>query len=242
MEDNKKEKFPNAESENVVENNLGNQSENQTENPENTTEENKENISENISNIEEKIGKMEKNIEEIKENTKKQPKTGKKKRKVVSRILGTIWRIFLIAVVTLTLIILVRALVYKKYDVFGYRFYLIMSGSMEPTIHVSDAVITKEQDTYVEGDIISFNYGGAPTVHRIVKVYTENDSKMYQTKGDNNNTEDKGLQKHENVYGKVMYRIPKVGDAIIFIQRNIVIILILMLGVFIIISLVRRLI
>lgn len=227
MEDNKKE--------NVTQNEL----ENQSENLKSTTEESKENISENINNIKEKT---EKNIEEIKENTKEQPKTEKKKTKIISKVLGTIWRMFLIALVTLILIILVRALVYKKYDVFGYRFYLIMSGSMEPTIHVSDAVITKEQDTYKEGDIISFNYGGAPTVHRIVKIYTENNSKMYQTKGDNNNVEDKGLQKHEDVYGKVMYRIPKVGDAILFIQRNIVIILILIIGVAIIVSLVRRLI
>ena len=230
MEDNKKENVPEAEIEKIAENKLENKLNNQSENHKNTTEK------ANTKNIE----NQEK--AENKENTKEQPEAGKKKRKIVSRVLGTIWKIFLIAVVTLVLIILVRALVYKKYDVFGYRFYLIMSGSMEPTIYVSDAVITKEQDTYVEGDIIAFNYGGAPTVHRIVKVYTENDSKMYQTKGDNNNTEDKGLQKHEDVYGKVMYRIPKIGDAILFIQRNIIIILILIIGVAIIVSLVRRLI
>ena len=230
MEDNKKENVPEAEIEKMSENKLENKLNNQSENYKNTTEK------ANTKNIENR------EKAENKENSTEQPEAGKKKRKIVSRVLGTIWKIFLIAVVTLVLIILVRALVYKKYDVFGHRFYLIMSGSMEPTIYVSDAVITKEQDTYVEGDIIAFNYGGAPTVHRIVKVYTENDSKMYQTKGDNNNTEDKGLQKHEDVYGKVMYRIPKIGDAILFIQRNIIIILILIIGVAIIVSLVRRLI
>lgn len=201
---------------------------------------NEENISEkNIEvdikeNIQEEVQQNEK-INETQSNPTK-------KKGIISKILGIFSKLLLIFVVVISIIIIVRALVFKKYDVFGYRFYLIMSGSMEPTIHVSDAVITKEQTDLQVGDIIAFDYQGATTVHRIVKEYNENGEKLYQTKGDNNNTEDKGLVKTSQIKGEVVYRIPSVGDAILFLQRNIVIILVLIIGVIIIVSLVRRLI
>lgn len=181
--------------------------------------------------------------ENIKEKTQENVQQNNNVKKFgIGKIIGLITKTVGWLILILLLIILVRALVYKKYDVFGYRFYLIMSGSMEPTIDVSDAVITKEIDNPQDGDIIAFQYQGAPTVHRIIKTYTENGEKSYQTKGDNNNIPDKGLVNKSQIYGKVIFRIPKVGRAIIFLQKNIVIILILIVGIVIIISLIRRLI
>ena len=177
--------------------------------------------------------------QEKKENDNNQPI---KKKSIISKIFKIIGKIIIWLTIILLIIILIRALVFKKYDVFGYRFYLIMSGSMEPTIHVSDAVITKEIENPQDGDVIAFQYEGATTVHRIVKTYTEKDEKLYQTKGDNNNTVDKGLVNKSQIKGKVVAKIPNVGDAIIILQKNIVIILILIIGVIIIIALVRRLI
>lgn len=163
------------------------------------------------------------------------------KERKTSKALGIFGKILCWVMITILIVILVRALIFKKYDVFGYRFYLIMSGSMEPTIGVSDAVITKEVTEAKEGDIIAFNYNGAITVHRVVKVYNENEKKLYQTKGDNNNTTDKGLVQIENVKGKVICKIPNIGNIIIFLQKNIIIILILIIGVSIIGALIRRL-
>ena len=160
----------------------------------------------------------------------------------IIKLLGIFGKILCWTMIISLVAILIRALILKKYDVFGYRFYLIMSGSMEPTINVGDAVITKEITEAKEGDIIAFNYNGATTVHRVVKVYNENEKKLYQTKGDNNNAIDKGLVQIENVTGKVICKIPNIGNIILFLQRNIIIILILIIGVSIIIALIRRLI
>lgn len=212
---------------------------------ENTIEKNKE-------LKEEKIEIIDKNVEEIQteitdKNTEnkevEEPQETKKQKSKASKITGIIAKTLGYSIVVLLIIILIRALVYKKYDVFGYRFYIIMSGSMEPTIHVSDGIITKETNDLKDGDIIAFDNQGAITVHRIIKTYTqENGEKLYQTKGDNNNSADRGLVDKTKIKGEVLYRIPKVGNAILFLQRNIVIVLILIVGVTVIIYLVRRLI
>lgn len=201
-----------------------------------------ENVEKNTT--EESTTTIEQNQEINQENqNQKETENNKKQKNTAGKILGILGKTVLWSIIAILIIILIRALVFKKYDVFGYRFYLIMSGSMEPTINVSDAVITKEIDNPQEGDIIAFQYGSSITVHRIIKTYTqETGEKLYQTQGDNNNAIDSGLRNKSDIKGKVIYRVPKVGDAIIFIQRNIVIILILIVGIAIIITLVRRLI
>lgn len=156
-------------------------------------------------------------------------------------IFGIIGKIFLWLIVILCIAILTRVFIFKKYDVFGYRFYLIMSGSMEPTINVNDGVITKDTKDLKEGDIIAFSEGNITTVHRIIKVYTEDGNKMYRTKGDNNNVADNGLVKQNKVKGVVVCRIPKIGKAVRFLQKNIII-LVFAIAILIIAILIRRLI
>lgn len=165
----------------------------------------------------------------------------KKKKRIISKTSEVISKLLMFVIVILCVVITIRALVFKKYDVLGCRFYLIMSGSMEPTINVGDAVITKESSDLKEGDIIAFSQDGAITVHRIIKVYNEEAKQMYQTQGDNNNTPDTGLVDREQVKGHVIFKIPKVGTAILFLQRNFII-PILLISLIIIIILVRRLI
>lgn len=104
-----------------------------------------------------------------------------------------------------------------KQPLFGA--YVIISPSMEPTIKVEDAVVIKRKNKgdLKTGDIITFlssdsRYAGLTVTHRIVGVEKGEDGSIYyRTKGDNNNTEDSTLVKHDNVYGKVILKIPKIG-------------------------------
>lgn len=166
----------------------------------------------------------------------------KKQKNIFSKIIGGFFKLLGILIIILVIIFIIRAVVYKKYDVFGCRFYMIMSGSMEPTIQVGDAVITKETNDLKTGDVVAFqNNSNATVVHRIIKTYTEGESKLYQTQGDNNNAPDKGLIKNENIKGKVLVKIPKAGQIILYLQKHIYILIIPIVGAIIIISLVRRL-
>lgn len=104
-----------------------------------------------------------------------------------------------------------------KQPLFGA--YIIISPSMVPTIKVEDAVVIQrnEINEYKVGDIITFvssdpRYSGVTITHRIVGIEkTKNNVSYFRTKGDNNNTEDATLVSYENIYGKVILKIPKIG-------------------------------
>ena len=68
------------------------------------------------------------------------------------------------------------------------------------------------------GDIITFiapdtRYGGISITHRIIdKFYDESlGSYTYRTRGDNNNVADAALVPNDNILGKVILKVPKLG-------------------------------
>ena len=98
--------------------------------------------------------------------------------------------------------------------------YTIVSPSMVPSINVLDVVVIKRVDNpdgLKKGDIITFNstdyrYSGITITHRIVDIERTSTGKyLYTTKGDNNNTQDSARISFDEIYGKVLFRIPKIG-------------------------------
>lgn len=187
----------------------------------------------------EKVLKNSKKI--LKDSEKKHENDKIKSESIIKKVFKIIGRVLIWSMIIVTIIIFIRAFVYKKYDVLGYRFFIIMSGSMEPTIDTTDVVITKEQNGDLQnGDIIAFQNSNAVTVHRIVDIVIEDEEVLYQTKGDNNNTVDLKKVKLSEVKGKVVFKISKLGKAILFINSHIVI-FVSIIAFIIIIILVRRL-
>lgn len=172
-----------------------------------------------------------------KEDSNKEKKQKSKAAKVTNIIVKTIlWLIIAILVAFIA-----RAIVFHKYDVFGHRLYVIMSGSMEPTIHVGDAIVTRESKTYEVGDVIAFTNVGEITAHRIIKKYTTEQGPLYQTQGDNNNVEDKGMVQDTQIKGKVIATISKGGDLVLNLRKYWPILVFAIMAI-IIVFLVRRLI
>ena len=97
--------------------------------------------------------------------------------------------------------------------------YVIVTPSMVPTIKIDDAIVVKrvDNDKYNVGDIITFvssdsNYEGLAVTHRIVGKQKLNDkTSVYTTKGDNNHLIDPASVKTEDIYGKVLFKVPQVG-------------------------------
>lgn len=205
-----------------------------------STEDNKP--KQNSGKIEKKVKKIVKNeTKQVIGNAEETKNKKEKKKNVVKKIWNIISRTLLIAIIILFLVTLIRSIVFNKTDVFGYRIYLIMSGSMEPEINVKDAVITKETDDLQKGDIIAFQTGNTVTVHRIANVITKENDNLYQTKGDNNNVEDANLVAQSQVRGKYVGKISGVGNIVMFLKQNIIFVL-LAIGILIIVIFVRRLI
>ena len=101
-----------------------------------------------------------------------------------------------------------------------FNAYVVLSGSMLPEIKVKDIVVTKKisADKLEVGDIITFiapdsRYGGISITHRILEKYYDESlgTYSYRTKGDANNTADASLVPNDNILGKVILKIPKLG-------------------------------
>ena len=199
-------------------------------------EENEENIKVEDIHVE---NDKENNKENIEKEDIKENKAGEKNKKEKKSVIGIITSIVLWIILFFAVALLLSVTMLGKQEIFGHRIYIIMSGSMEPAIHVGDAVISKNVDNLEIGDVIAYRNPIEITTHRIIKVYTEEDKKMYKTKGDNNGTEDPGLVQESQIVGKIVYRIPKLGNAILYIQSHFLIVMIIA-GIIIFIIVIRR--
>jgi len=86
--------------------------------------------------------------------------------------------------------------------------------------NVGDMPVVKGQEKYQIGDVIVYSVEGinAPIIHRIIKI---NDDGTYQTKGDNNSGQlnYEFSVKPEQIKGKVIFIIPKIGYFKVVINR-----------------------
>ncbi len=106
--------------------------------------------------------------------------------------------------------------------------YTIISGSMEPTIHVYDVVFDvapkSPQDIKV-GDVITFTSTssisqGLLVTHRVQDIKIVNGKYEYVTKGDYNPTADSSTAKYEDIIGKVAFKIPQLGRVQFFVSSK----------------------
>lgn len=126
-------------------------------------------------------------------------------------------------------------------SIFGYRFYNVLTSSMEPAINRGDLVLTKITDSkdIVVGDVITFYPSINPDAyltHRVIEK-TENYNDLgligFKTKGDNNESADNMVVSEKKVVGVVKIVIPYLGFIISYISKNIVIIIAGILLIFI---------
>ena len=103
---------------------------------------------------------------------------------------------------------------------FGWKPFIVLSGSMETEIFPGDLAIVKDEGTenLKVDDVIAFKSGDIVITHRIVEIVNEDGLIKYITKGDNNNTKDVGYVLPENVEGKYVFKIKNLGNLAMFIQ------------------------
>ena len=126
--------------------------------------------------------------------------------KKVSSIFGTIFLVFAVIVLIFCIYIAIRTKqTGQDIYIFGYKPFMISTGSMEPTLKVRGFVIIKEipYKDIKEDDIIAFVPIGTNknVCHRVV----EKTSEGFTTKGDNNNRNDMGLVTSEEYRGKLVF-------------------------------------
>ena len=150
--------------------------------------------------------------------------------KIVLKVLWyTIVTIFaLIALIFIWIFIQSRVSPDKVPSLFGYKFFIVLSGSMEPEIYKGDLVIVKNIDsnTLKENDIIAFrDKDGYVITHRIVEINYD-DGKKFITKGDNNNVNDADSVALESVEGIYTSKIVGLGNVLVVMQDPVTIVVI----------------
>lgn len=125
--------------------------------------------------------------------------------KIVKKICNFLSMILLIA-----LLLIAAALIVPKF--LGYDQFAVLSGSMEPNIHVGAIAYDKEADPekLAVDDVVTYQLSdGTLVTHRITAIDAEN--KTVTTKGDANESEDASPVAFSNIIGKYEFNIPYLG-------------------------------
>lgn len=150
-----------------------------------------------------------------------------------SKILTILAVIILVPIILINLSIIIQANTDKDKvpSVFGYKPFIVLSGSMESSILKGDLVIVKITDptTLEVDDIIAFrDEQDTVTTHRIIEIVTNDGVPYFVTKGDNNDSQDQNLVAYEDVEGIYQLRIPKVGNIFMSLSEPTTIIIIVL--------------
>lgn len=149
----------------------------------------------------------------------------------MKKILKILCMILISIIVVCSVVIVTQKLIWKDKipSIFGYKSFIVLSGSMEPTLSVGDIVFVKETKDIKEQDIIAFRINNSIVTHRLVEIIDEEDGKKYKTKGDSNTTEDLELLKIDDIEGKYSFKIGKLGNIILFLKTKTGIIILVIL-------------
>jgi signal peptidase len=105
----------------------------------------------------------------------------------------------------------------KVTNLAGYTPMIVQTDSMSPTFDSGDLILIKTCDpaSLEVGDIITFhtiiNNEYALNTHRIEEIISEDGTRSYVTKGDNNDISDTHIIADGDIVGKYIGRLPKVG-------------------------------
>ena len=117
--------------------------------------------------------------------------------------------------------IIAVVIIWFSVGLFPFHPSLVASGSMRPVMEAGDVVIIVKlpADVIKEGDIIQFRKEEKITVmHRVIEIQETEGAKFFITKGDANDEPDKNPVIPENVVGKLVLTIPKIGWASIVVK------------------------
>lgn len=111
-------------------------------------------------------------------------------------------------------------------SIFGYRYYTVLTPSMEPAYSVGDMVFVKVENAALikVGDVITFNPssdGDAYLTHRVTEKlddYEGTGVTCFRTRGDANDSEDSFLIDEGRVIGVVRLGIPMLGYIVRFVR------------------------
>lgn len=143
---------------------------------------------------------------------------------MLKKVISIVVLIVLLPVLFVNGVILINSFVHPDEipSFFGWKPFIVLSGSMETEIYSGDIAVVKEADIFKKGDIIAFKSDDDLVItHRIIDIVKESGQTKYITKGDNNNAEDNGYVLPAQIEGIYQFKISRLGNLAMFIQTPI---------------------
>lgn len=138
----------------------------------------------------------------------------KKHSKLLPILGGTLFTIVVLLLVGILITVNIAKRQGKTPDLFGYRLFMVETGSMEPGLPVGSILLVgpaEDPSNLAIDTIVSFTTQSGTTVtHRIIGVLKTDDGNIaYRTKGDNPlNSPDPELLTPDRVIGIFILKIP----------------------------------
>ena len=162
----------------------------------------------------------------------------KKKKRLITglKIFNICIYLIIIPIIIYNLVLIVNYITNpsKSPDFFGFKTYEIVSKSMENTINKNDIIVVKNvnEDEIKVNDIIAFRNKDEIITHRITKIENINGKNFYTTKGDNNKFIDKDKIIYNQIEGKYIIKINKLGYFTNFLKNRYILIILFILLIF----------
>ena len=161
----------------------------------------------------------------------------KKKRTItLIKIFNVVILLIIIPILIYNITIIIKYIQNPKEtpDFLGFKTYEIVSRSMEDTINKNDIIVVKKVDKNEinENDIISFDNGNEIITHRIVEIENINGQTLYTTKGDNNRFADDEKISFEQIEGKYVFKLSKLGYLMNFLKNRYFLIILFIILIF----------
>ena len=135
-----------------------------------------------------------------------------KNNKILKIIGNIIYTIIFIIVLFILIIAILQRTTNNEITLFGYRIFVVATGSMTPKYEVGDVLVSKEVDpaTIQVGDDIAYegkegSFKDKIVTHQVIMIEKENENYRIQTKGIANTKADPEITQNE-VIGKVIYK------------------------------------
>ena len=160
----------------------------------------------------------------------------KKLKKSNTKLWVKILQYVVVCILTLLVLVCVSVFIQTKINpdkipsIFGYKPFVVLSGSMEAEIFRGDLAVTREVDakSLQKNDIVAFRDAENHVVtHRVVDIVEVNGEKRLVTKGDNNNSNDSDTVGMKDVEGKYLFKLSGFGNFVMIMQEPVTLIIVL---------------
>ena len=108
----------------------------------------------------------------------------------------------------------------RLHGIFGYKFLVELSDSMRDTIQTGDLVIIRDMNpkNISNNDILSFrDNNDAIITHRVISIVENNGKRLFETKGDNNDSADVELVEEKAIEGTYVCHVAHLGFVLAFL-------------------------